>query len=143
MPSSLRPAAIASHADAGWTQMLLGEERPTDAGLHTHQQTISGLPDASRVPVAKHPRFGRYFWVLFEAVVGRDLITSFDRPRAESSPALTLVAASTTAIIPKNPTYGFMFIVNLLRLRPHAITPTRTGHPKKSKPGVNPNLAAR
>ena len=130
MPSSLRPAAIASHADAGWTLMLLGEERPTDAGLHTHQQTISGLPDASRVPVAKHPRFGRYFW-------------AFDRPRAESSPALTLVAASTTAIIPKNPTYGFMFIVNLLRLRPHAITPTRTGHPKKSKPGVNPNLAAR
>jgi len=123
--------------------MLLGEERPTDAGVHTHQQTISGLPDASRVPVAKHPRFGRYFWALFEAVVGRDLITSFDRPRAESSPALTLVAASTTAIIPKNPTSGFMFIVNLLRLRPHAITPTRTGHPKKSKPGVNPNLAAR
>jgi len=115
--------------------MLPGEERPTDAGLHTHQQTISGLPDASRVPVAKHPRFGRYFWALFEAVVGRDLMTSFDRPRAESSPALTLVAASTTAIIPKNPTSGFTLIVNLLRLRPHAITPTRTGHPKKSNQG--------
>jgi hypothetical protein len=65
------------------------------------------------VPVAKQPRFGRYFSALFEAVAGRDLMTSFDRPRAESSPALTLklVAASTTAAIPKTPASDFMPIV--------------------------------
>src|SRR5437660_6012946 len=44
---------------------------------------------------------------------------SFDRTRAESSPALTLkpVAASTTAIIPKNPPSDFSLIVTPLRLR--------------------------
>src|SRR5438034_4457446 len=84
-------------------------------GLHTYPQTIWGLPDVSRVPVAKHPRFGRYFWALFEAVVGRDLMTSFDRPRAESLPALALelklVAASTAAIMPKDPTIDFTLII--------------------------------
>jgi hypothetical protein len=65
------------------------------------------------VPVAKQPRFGRYFSALFEAVMGRDLMTSFDRPRAESSAALTLklVTASTTAIIPKNRTGDLTLIV--------------------------------
>jgi hypothetical protein len=92
---------------------LAGKERPTDAGLNTYQQAIWGLPAVSRVPVAKHPCFGRYFWALFEAVAGRDLMTSFDRPRAESSPALTLkqVAANTTATIPKKPTSVFTLIV--------------------------------
>jgi hypothetical protein len=70
------------------------------------------------VPVAKHPGFGRYFWALFEAVAGLDLMTSFDRPRAESSPALAtkLVAASKTAITPKDPKSDFALIVEPLLL---------------------------
>jgi hypothetical protein len=65
------------------------------------------------VPVAKHPAFGRYFWALFEAVTGRDLMTSFDRPRATSSPAKAPkpVAASATAAIPKAPNSDFALIV--------------------------------
>jgi len=81
------------------------------------------------VPVAKHPRFGRYFWALFEAVAGLDVMTSFDRPRAESSPALTLVAASTTATIPKNPTSDFTAIVkppSVASARYHASREIRT-----------------
>ena len=68
------------------------------------------------MPVAKHPGFGRYFWALFEAVAGLDLMTSFDRPRAELSSALApkLVAASTTAIIPKDPKSDFALIVEPL-----------------------------
>ena len=68
------------------------------------------------MPVAKHPGFGRYFGALFEAVAGLDLMTSFDRLRAESSPALALklVAASTTAIIPKDPKSDFALIVEPL-----------------------------
>jgi hypothetical protein len=71
------------------------------------------LPDASRVPVAKHPGFGRYFRASFEAVAGRDLMTSFDLPRAKSSPALTpkLVAASRTVMI-ENPDSKFVLIVD-------------------------------
>jgi len=65
------------------------------------------------VPVAKHPLFGRYFWALFTTVVGRDLIISFDLPRAESSFALTPkpVAATTTAIAPKDANIDFALIV--------------------------------
>jgi hypothetical protein len=86
------------------------------------------------VPVAKHPRFGRYFWTLFEAVAGRDLMTSFDRPRADSSPALTLVAASTTAAIPQKTASDFTAIVkppSVASARYHASR--ETGH-RKAKP---------
>jgi hypothetical protein len=38
-------------------------------------------------------------------------MTSFDRPRAESSPALTLVAASKTVTIPKKTDSDFTLIV--------------------------------
>ena len=64
------------------------------------------------MPVAKHPRFGRYFWVLL-AVAGRDLITSFDLRRAEDSSALTpqLIDASVNAIILKNIFTGFAPVV--------------------------------
>jgi hypothetical protein len=88
--------------------------------LHTHQQTVWELPDESRVPVAKHPGFGRYFWALFEAAAGRDLMTSFDRPRAESPSALTpkLVAASATTTIPKDPNSDFAPIVEPLSVAP-------------------------
>jgi hypothetical protein len=81
--------------------------------LDVHQQANWRLPDVSRVPVAKHPPFGRYFWALLEAAAGRDLMTSLDRPRAKSSPALKpkLVAASATAMTPKHPTSDFAFIV--------------------------------
>lgn len=78
----------------------------------THQQTVWELPDVSRVPVAKHPGFGRYFWELFKPVMGRDLMTSFDRPRAKSSSAsaLKLVAASMIATIQKGINSDFAFI---------------------------------
>ena len=118
-----RRATCRSHARV---LMPRGKERPlTEVG--PQEQSIWGLPDVSRVPVAKHPCFGRYFWTLFEAV-GRDLMTSFDRPRAESSPALTLklVAANTTATIPTDHASGFTLIVKppwvVFR---HAITPVK------------------
>jgi hypothetical protein len=77
------------------------------------------------VPVEKHPGFGRYFWVLFEAVMGRDLITSLDRPRTKSSPAQApkLVAASATAAIPIDPNSDFVLIVEPLLGDQQAITP--------------------
>src|SRR6185312_11543688 len=77
------------------------------------------------------PCFGRYFWTLFEAVAGRDLMVSFDRPRAESSPALTLklVAASMTATIPTDPASGFTLIVKPPWVASrHAITPAKLEH---------------
>jgi hypothetical protein len=77
------------------------------------------------VPVAKHPLFGRYFWALFTTVAGRDLITSFDLPRAESSFALTPkpVAATTTAIAPKDANIDFALIVKSpFSYAPHVIT---------------------
>jgi hypothetical protein len=53
-------------------------------------------------------------------------MTSFDRPRALSSPALApkLVAASTTAIIQKDPASDFGVISNLFWLCAQAITPS-------------------
>src|SRR3954469_3017125 len=81
--------------------------------IRIRQQTVCELPEVSRVPVAKHPLLGRYFWALFTTVAGRDLITSFDLPRAKSSFALTpkLVAASTTAMTPKDANIDFALIV--------------------------------
>ena len=81
-----------------------------------HQQTVWEFPDASRVPVPKHPDFGRYFWALFEAVTGRDLMTSLDRPRARSSSAHAPkpVAASTAATIPNELKSDFTVIVEPL-----------------------------
>ena len=119
--------------------MLLGEERPTDAGLHTHQQTISGLPDASRVPVAKHPRFGRYFWALFEAVVGRDLITSFDRPRAEIVASADAGCGEYDRNYPKKPYLRFHVLRGLLCVqfdpRYHA-NPNRTSEKIKTRGSI-------
>jgi hypothetical protein len=114
-------------------------------GLHTLQQAIWGLPDVSRVPVAKHPRFGRYFCALFEAVMGCDLMTSFDRPRAESSPALTLklVAAITTATIPKGPASDFTLIVEPPSVAPagyHARCEIRTHQDSGHPGGINPHF---
>jgi hypothetical protein len=96
-------------------RITLSQIRPTRrGGLDIGQQAIWEFPDVSRVPVEKHPVFGRYFWALFEAVAGRDLMTSFDRPRAESSPPPKLVAASTTAIIAKDPNSDSVLIVEPL-----------------------------
>jgi hypothetical protein len=55
-------------------------------------------------------------------------MTSFDLPRAESSPALTLklVAASTTAIIPTDHASSFILIVKPPWVASrHAITPAK------------------
>jgi hypothetical protein len=60
---------------------------------------------------------------LFTTVAGRDLIASFDLPRAESSFALTPkpVAATTTAIAPKDANIDFALIVK----PPFSYAPTR------------------
>jgi hypothetical protein len=105
------PAALAEGAKQ--QRMTMQAQNAWIRQIRIRQQTVCELPDVSRVPVAKHPLLGRYFWALFTTVAGRDLITSLDLPRAKSSFALTpkLVAASTTAMTPKDANIDFALIV--------------------------------
>ena len=109
-----RRSQATENDNAGPKRLAQRRQHDSEDQANSHrQQTVWELPDVSRVPVAKHPLFGRYFWALFTTVAGRDLITSFDLPRAESSFALTPkpVAATTTAIAPKDANIDFALIV--------------------------------
>ena len=73
--STCKPAAPTmftrvSRPNSIQTQRSRANRGSEDQANSHRQQTVWELPDASRVPVAKHPRFGRYFWALFETVAG-------------------------------------------------------------------------
>jgi hypothetical protein len=96
------------------------KEAANRAGLPdaVQRQTIWVFPAASRVPVPKHPCFGRYFCA--SAAAGRDLVPSVIVP---SALALRLLAARKAAAA-TNDTNGLALMIDSSRrVRSHATTP--------------------